>query len=105
MARCPGQDLTNKSPEDRVSYHKCPGCGYQVEFFFDDNYRKCPGCGIMVQKTAEQILKNSGCAAWCTHAEQCLGSEAYQRIKAVEKKESGGGLEGIAEDCNGKTGV
>lgn len=87
MARCPGQDLTNKSPEDRVSYHKCPGCG------------------IMVQKTAEQILKNSGCAAWCTHAEQCLGSEAYQRIKAVEKKESGGGLEGIAEDSNGKTGV
>lgn len=84
--KCPGQDISRKSLEEAVSSHACPGCGYEIEFFFDDLRRICPRCGIEVAKTADRIIRDFGCAAWCSGAEACLGSAAYDRLKKAKKK-------------------
>ena len=39
--KCPGQDFRNL----RVSLHKCPNCGHEVEIFSDEARIKCPQCG------------------------------------------------------------
>jgi HD superfamily phosphohydrolase YqeK/Zn ribbon nucleic-acid-binding protein len=47
----------------------CPECGQPVEFFKDESIRKCKSCG---HKMVNPRM-DSGCAAHCRHAEQCLG--------------------------------
>ncbi len=67
--QCPGQDSRYWDPE-AIFESKCPGCGNIVEFFKDDNRRTCKKCG-------QQVLNpklDFGCATYCPHAEQCLGS-------------------------------
>ncbi len=67
--KCPGQDSRYWSGED-VFEAECPNCGHMVEFFKDDAQQKCRKCG-------ERLLNpkmDFGCASYCPHAEQCLGS-------------------------------
>jgi HD superfamily phosphohydrolase YqeK len=67
--QCPGQDSRYWSGDD-IFETKCPKCGHGLEFFKDDAKRKCKGCGF-------EMLNphiNFGCAEYCPHAEQCLGS-------------------------------
>ena len=46
MIRCPGQDMRNL----RVSLHRCPNCGAEVEIFSDEMRMKCQQCGQYVYK-------------------------------------------------------
>jgi hypothetical protein len=79
---CPGQDSQFWGP-DAVFDVTCAGCGKTIEFFKDEVSRVCGGCGAKVQNPKFNI----GCAAWCAHAEQCLGAEItaqFREAKAAE---------------------
>lgn len=67
--QCPGQDSRYWDGE-AIFEAKCSKCGTTVEFFKDDNNRKCAQCGHRVLNPRIDF----GCAAYCPHAEQCLGS-------------------------------
>jgi hypothetical protein len=70
--KCPGQDSRNL----KVSLHKCPGCGAEVELFSDENKIRCQRCGTLVQR--EQV---PSCLEWCASARQCLGEERWKKLK------------------------
>ena len=71
MDRCPGQDKRFWKPTD-IAESPCPSCGAAVEFWKDDVRRRCPACGAMVPNPG----LDTGCAAWCRYADQCLGDGA-----------------------------
>ena len=67
--QCPGQDNRYWDGE-AVFESPCPHCGNILEFFKDDSQRSCKQCGNRVLNPRIDF----GCAAYCSHAEQCLGS-------------------------------
>ncbi|MGB5686367.1 MAG: HD domain-containing protein, partial [Candidatus Electrothrix sp.] len=67
--QCPGQDSRYWSGEN-VFESNCPKCGQAVEFFKDDSQRTCGHCGHRMLNPKIDF----GCASYCPHAEQCLGS-------------------------------
>jgi len=67
--KCPGQDSRYWKPS-AVFDAKCPKCGTDVEFFKDDTARKCTKCGHRFINPKMDF----GCASYCEHAEQCLGT-------------------------------
>lgn len=79
--KCPGQDSRYWQGND-IFETKCPKCRTTLEFFKDDSSRPCPQCGYRMLNP--QI--NFGCAEYCPHAEQCLGSlpEGLQIKKGQE---------------------
>jgi len=66
--KCPGQDSRYWKP-GAIFEAKCPECGHEVEFFKDDTTRKCKNCGHRFLNPSMDF----GCAAYCKHAEQCIG--------------------------------
>lgn len=74
--KCPGQDMRNL----RVSLHKCPNCGHEVEIFSDETRVRCPKCKTMVYK--EQV---PSCINWCAHAKECLGEERWKQLTGDEE--------------------
>jgi len=75
--QCPGQDSRYWSGED-VFESKCPKCGQAVEFFKDDSQRTCRNCGHRMLNPKIDF----GCASYCPHAEQCLGSMPPELVEA-----------------------
>ncbi len=67
--KCPGQDSRYWSGDD-VFETQCPNCGHTIEFFKDDSRQKCRKCGQRMLNPKMDF----GCASYCPHAEQCLGS-------------------------------
>jgi len=67
--KCPGQDSRYWKP-GAIFEAKCPKCKAEVEFFKDDTARKCPKCGHRFINPSMDF----GCASYCEHAEQCLGT-------------------------------
>ncbi len=67
--KCPGQE-TQFWTKDAIFEAKCPKCGAMVEFFKDDTTRRCGSCD---HKFANPKM-DFGCAAYCQHAEACLGT-------------------------------
>lgn len=67
--KCPGQDSRYWSEND-IFEAKCAKCDTLLEFFKDDSSRPCPQCGYRMLNPHI----NFGCAEYCPHAEQCLGS-------------------------------
>lgn len=74
--KCPGQDMRKL----RVSIHKCPGCGAEVEIFSDEMRVKCRKCGEMVYKE-----KVPSCIDWCASARECLGEERWRELTGADK--------------------
>ncbi|MFZ5760722.1 MAG: HD domain-containing protein [Thermodesulfobacteriota bacterium] len=67
--KCPGQD--SRYWEGAAIFEvKCPQCAHSIEFFKDDVSRKCSACGHRMLNPKIDF----GCAAYCPHAAQCLGS-------------------------------
>ncbi len=67
--QCPGQD--NRYWDGEAVFEiPCPHCENILEFFKDDSQRTCKQCGNKVLNPRIDF----GCAAYCSHAEQCLGS-------------------------------
>ena len=75
-SKCPGQDIRNL----RVSVHKCPNCGAEVEIFSDEMRVKCPKCKQYVHKE-----KVPSCIEWCASARECLGEERWKQLKGKDK--------------------
>ncbi len=69
MPRCPGQDQRFWKPDD-IFEAACPHCGVSIEFWKDEPSLKCPECRKLVVNPKLDL----GCATWCQHAEQCLGT-------------------------------
>ena len=80
--KCPGQDLRFWKPGD-IFDTQCPKCGRRVEFFKDEVRRKCR-CGHEIVNPKLDF----GCAQWCPHAEQCVGTlpeDVKEKQKAEQK--------------------
>ena len=73
-SKCPGQDMRNL----RVSLHKCPKCGAEVEIFSDEIKVKCQKCGEKVYKE-----KVPSCIDWCAKARECLGEERWLELRGT----------------------
>jgi len=67
--QCPGQDSRYWEGE-AIFEVKCPKCQHPIEFFKDDSSRTCRSCGHRMLNPRIDF----GCAAYCPHAAQCLGS-------------------------------
>ncbi|MDD5700547.1 MAG: hypothetical protein PHU23_00735 [Dehalococcoidales bacterium] len=72
VSHCPGQDGRNL----KVSLHKCPHCGNEVEMFSDETRIKCRKCSNYVYK--EEV---PSCIQWCAKARECLGEERWEQMK------------------------
>ena len=77
--QCPGA-AGIRTPAIKIK--KCPQCGGEVELFSTDMKVDCPGCG-------QPVFNNvSSCVQHCKYAEQCLGSETYEKVmKQAKTKE------------------
>lgn len=69
MVRCPGQDLRFWKLGD-IFDAECPHCGTAVEFWKDEPSAKCLHCRRVIVNPKLDL----GCAQWCKHAQQCLGT-------------------------------
>ena len=58
---------------------KCPECGKEVELFSNEMQTRCSNCGFTVYNDLES------CVQWCKYAKECVGEEAYNKLK--EKKD------------------
>lgn len=77
--KCPGQDTLYWKP-GAIYEVACPECGAGVEFFKDDTLRKCPKCGHPFVNPKMDF----GCAAYCPHAAQCIGTLPEEFIQKSE---------------------
>ena len=78
---CPGAiNIREARPEDIT----CPQCGSEVEIWSDEISTRCPHCGTRVSRE-----QGPSCIDWCSFAEQCVGTEKYQRLKRVESEAEG----------------
>lgn len=75
--KCPGQDSRFWGPE-AISESTCPNCGGPIEFFKDESSRKCRKCGAKVLNPKMDF----GCAAYCSFAAQCLGTDMPPELLA-----------------------
>ncbi len=70
---CPGsRTIREPSPE----YINCSDCGREVEIWTDELKATCPGCGNKVFRAQQ-----ASCIDWCPHAKECVGPEAYERLR------------------------
>ncbi len=70
---CPGSRTIR---EPRPEYINCPDCGREVEIWTDELKATCPGCGNKVFREQQ-----ASCIDWCPHAKECVGPEAYERLR------------------------
>ncbi len=75
--RCPGMDSRNL----KVSLHRCPECGAEVEIFSDELRVRCQRCGTPVYREAAPA-----CISWCASARQCLGEQRWQELQENQEK-------------------
>ena len=59
---------------------KCPECGSEVELFSTDVRVRCDNCGYEVYNDINL------CVMWCRHAEECIGTEMYNRLVRDRQK-------------------
>lgn len=81
LDHCPGA-ANIRTPT--LAIRKCPQCGDEVEVFSNDVSVRCATCGFVVYN---DIMS---CVQWCSHAKECVGPGAYDRImvqlKAQEER-------------------
>ncbi|MEK7280819.1 MAG: hypothetical protein AAB037_00500 [Chloroflexota bacterium] len=74
---CPGsQTIRQPVPEDYL----CPNCGEVVEVWSNELKHNCPKCGTPVFREAAP-----SCIDWCQYAKECVGEEAFNRLKGGDK--------------------
>lgn len=70
---CPGSRTIR---EPRPEYINCPECSTEVEIWTDELKATCPGCSNKVYRAQQ-----ASCIDWCPHAKECVGPEAYARLR------------------------
>ncbi len=76
---CPGAITIREARPDYIS---CPHCGHEMEIWSDEPLARCPSCGLWVSKE-----RGASCIDWCKAAPQCIGLEAYERLKRARPPE------------------
>jgi hypothetical protein len=79
---CPGAILVK---EARPDYVDCPHCGEEMEIWSDEPLARCPNCNLWVSQE-----RGASCIDWCQSAVECIGLEAYERLKHVRPPEESG---------------
>lgn len=77
LSHCPGA-ANLRTPT--LSIRKCPQCGEEVEFFSNELNVVCSRCGFVIFNDIQS------CIQWCRHAEECIGSEQYWKLKGNTKE-------------------
>ncbi len=70
-SRCPGAD---KFRNPTITEKICPDCGSIIELFSVDVNVPCDKCGFVAYNDSMD------CIQWCTHAEECIGTELYNKL-------------------------
>jgi hypothetical protein len=73
---CPGAVNIRGTPT--LEEKACPKCGESIEIFSVDMQAQCK-CGFV----AYNEIQN--CVNWCKYARECVGEEAYERIKNIKE--------------------
>ncbi len=60
---------------------KCPECGGEIEMFSTDIKVKCDNCGFVAFNDINI------CVQWCAHAEECVGTEMYNKLVRFRESE------------------
>ena len=71
-------NIREVTPEDIA----CPQCGEEVEIWSDELTARCTHCETRVSRE-----QGPSCIDWCAFAEQCIGTEKYQRLKRSDATE------------------
>ena len=74
---CPGS-LATRQPKPRDL--ECHRCEAEVEIWSDEIKVRCPNCSALVTCDVPP-----SCIDWCKWAEECIGSETYERLKRQEE--------------------
>ncbi|TFG58807.1 MAG: hypothetical protein E4H36_14970 [Spirochaetales bacterium] len=83
LSQCSGQDRRFWKPED-IHIVACHICGSEVELWKDEGRRKCRNCGAEGRNPRVE----SGCAAWCAFADDCVGALGADTPDAEKKNGS-----------------
>ncbi len=75
--RCPGADRLR---DPKITEKICPVCGHTIEIFSCDTEVACENCGFVAYNEALT------CAKWCKYAENCLGTELYNKLVRQPQK-------------------
>ncbi len=79
---CPGSRTIREPIPENIN---CTNCGAEVEIWTDELKATCPKCGQKVYRAQQ-----ASCIDWCPHAKECVGPEAYERLRpGVEEDMSG----------------
>jgi DNA-directed RNA polymerase subunit RPC12/RpoP len=84
---CPGAIVFKDA---RPDYIDCPHCGREMEIWSDEPLARCPSCHLWVSKE-----RGASCIDWCKSAVECIGLEAYERLKKIRPPE-----EPVGELCS-----
>lgn len=76
---CPGAILFQ---DPRPEYIECPHCGGEMEIWSDEPLARCPHCHLWASRE-----QGASCIDWCPAAAECIGLEAYERLKHVRPPE------------------
>jgi len=68
---CPGAKFMR---QPKPEFFTCPKCGEEVEIWSDEIAGACPKCKQKVMKDG-----NMSCLEWCKYAEDCVGTEIYEK--------------------------
>ena len=60
---------------------KCPECGADIELFSTDVKVACDKCGFVAYNDINI------CVQWCAHAEECVGTEMYDKLVRYRDRE------------------
>ena len=73
---CPGSIGLRQPKPEEVPCHRC---SEEVEIWSDEIKARCPSCGALVTRDVPP-----SCIDWCKWAEQCVGTEIYDRMRGRE---------------------
>jgi Zn finger protein HypA/HybF involved in hydrogenase expression len=76
---CPGAILIKDA---RPEYIECSHCGEEIEIWSDELMARCPNCHLWTTKE-----RGASCIDWCKSAAECIGLEAYERLKHARPPE------------------
>jgi hemerythrin-like domain-containing protein/DNA-directed RNA polymerase subunit RPC12/RpoP len=87
---CPGSRTIREPVPELV---KCANCGAEVEIWSDELSAACAKCGTRAFKE-----QRPSCIDWCPAAKECIGIEAFKRMRPEIGEKSADGKETTALD-------
>ena len=74
---CPG---ASRLKVPTITEKICPNCGAVIELFSTDVSVACDKCGFVAYNDLQS------CVQWCAHAEECIGTEMYNKLVKNRKE-------------------